>query len=261
VSAVAGPENPATAGASWFLREAQITLPAGVSYIRPYFNRYGGSGGNYFIAEPAITRHQLGADITGANTAAAIAGQAATATNSNYTAITGTKPPADADKTSSNTSANTSNVGTVPASAVQSTINTGGGVATNQVNTASIVANAVTVPSVAYTPGTITFSSAVEVDMQTITIASGGGPISIFINLEVQGPFGSGGYILKVYRNGVLYQSFNYLASSAVFTVNTCILSDSQAAGTYTYKFAVIAGTTSTYTARSRFLQCLETKR
>lgn len=43
--------------------------------------------------------------ITGIGTAAGITGQAATATNSNYTAITGTKPPADADKTSANTAA------------------------------------------------------------------------------------------------------------------------------------------------------------
>ncbi|WP_298195528.1 phage tail protein [Novosphingobium sp.] len=80
----------------------------------------GGSDPYVFFTEPAMGivpsghnvlppykpgRTDPSADQTGANVAAAIAGQAATATNSDYGAITGTKPPSDADKTSINVAA------------------------------------------------------------------------------------------------------------------------------------------------------------
>jgi len=242
VSAVAGPENPATAGASWFLREAQITLPTGVSYIRPYFNRYGGSGGNYFIAEPAITRHQLGADVTLINTAAGISGQAATATNSDYTAVTGTKPPSDADKTSANTSANTSNVGTVPSTAVQSTINTGGGVATNQVATAAIVANAVNDGANASLATVQTTATAGTVDGLSVAYTSTGGPIRVDICLDAWKSAGSthtaqvqliqdvGGTLTQIGRN------LDVFGFSGDFTPITYWGLASPGAGSVTYK-------------------------
>lgn len=245
VSAVAGPENPATAGASWFLREAQITLPAGVSYIRPYFNRYGGSGGNYFIAEPAITRHQLGADVTLSNTAAGIAGQAATATNSDYTAVTGTKPPADADKTSINTSANTTNVGTVPSTAVQSTINTGGGVANNQVVTASIVTNAVNDGANAFLATLSTRATGGTVDGLSVAYTSTGGPIRVDICLDAWKSAGSthtaqiqlvqdiGGTLTQIGRNLDVY------GFSGDFTPITYWGLIQPAAGAVTYKIRV----------------------
>ena len=73
---------------------------------------------------------QSGADVTGSNTAAAITGQAATATSSDFASVTGTTKPANnADVTSANTALNTSNVGSITAGSVASTINSGGGVA------------------------------------------------------------------------------------------------------------------------------------
>lgn len=65
-----GPDNPASAGPLWLLREGLATIPAGVAYVKPYFERYGGvSGGSFYLAEPVISRHQLGAtqNVDGAN--------------------------------------------------------------------------------------------------------------------------------------------------------------------------------------------------
>ena len=168
VTAVGGPQNPASAGAGWFLREAPITIPAGVSFIRPYFQRYGGSGNSYYLAEPAITRHQLGADITGTNTAAAIAGQAATATNSDYGAVTGTKPPSNA----TNGAPTGTSVGGIPAASVASTINSGGGVAANQVATSAILDNAVTGFAQAGSGSTFTHTAFTSLGSVTLTPVS-----------------------------------------------------------------------------------------
>lgn len=83
---------------------------------------------------------QAGSDKTSTNTAAAIAGQAATATNSDYTAVTGTKPPANA----TNGAPTGTPVGSITAGDVSSTISAGGGVAANQVATAAVLDNAIT---------------------------------------------------------------------------------------------------------------------
>lgn len=62
---IAGPTHPASIGAGWYAKEIQVTIPAGVAQVRPYFQRYGGvDGGSFWFAEPIISRAQSGADIT-----------------------------------------------------------------------------------------------------------------------------------------------------------------------------------------------------
>jgi hypothetical protein len=60
-------------------------------------------GTNYFRYPTAdkskLSGVQAGADVTASHTASAIIGQAATATSSDYSAVTGTKPPTNADNT------------------------------------------------------------------------------------------------------------------------------------------------------------------
>lgn len=76
------PVAPATTNAYW-----EQTKPPTTSA-----NLFYGDGTSIESLKPA----QAGANVTQTNIAAGIAGQAATATNSNYSAITGVKPPEDA---------------------------------------------------------------------------------------------------------------------------------------------------------------------
>jgi hypothetical protein len=185
------------------------------------------------------TKPPSDADKTSINTAAGIAGQAATATNSDYTAVTGTKPPADADKTSANTSANTSNVGTVPASAVQSTINTGGGVANNQVPTAAIVNNAVTVPVYAFTLAGVVISATTTI--QTVSITTNGEPVKIDFSYMLSATTSSS---IRLTRNGSDIIPTRTLGSNSGQILVSFSLGDSPGAGTHTYDLIVQASGT-----------------
>lgn len=92
-------------GAGWFLRTTSGTVPTGAAFCKPTFFRTGGSGGNFYLAEPSLSRQQPGATVG---------------------APTGTP------------------VGSITAGDVSTTINAGGGVAPNQVATAAVVDNAIT---------------------------------------------------------------------------------------------------------------------
>jgi len=94
----------------------------------------------------ALKPAQAGADVTGSHTASAIIGQAATATNSDYSVISGTKPPTNA----TNGAPYGTPVGGIYADDVSSTINSGGGVANNQVPTSAMQPNSVTAPGSTY---------------------------------------------------------------------------------------------------------------
>ena len=82
-----------------------------------------------------------------------------------------------ADQTSTNTALNTSNVGAITAGSVASTINSGGGVAANQVPTSAIVANAVT-GSVGAS-GTATISGSGTYQVSSATLTTTGGPVYV----------------------------------------------------------------------------------
>jgi hypothetical protein len=101
-------------------------------------------------------------------TAAAIAGQAATATNSDYGAVTGTKPPSNA----TNGAPTGTPVGSITAGDVSSTINSGGGVAANQVATSAILDNAVTGFAQAGSGSTFTHTSFTSLGSVTLTPVS-----------------------------------------------------------------------------------------
>lgn len=202
---------------------------------------YGATTGTSLVSPTYGTLSDSGV-YTPIGTSAAITGQAATATNSDYTAVTGTKPPADADKTSANTSANTTNVGTVPSTAVQSTINTGGGVANNQVATAAIVANAVNDGANASLATLQTRATAGTVDGLSVAYTSTGGPIRVDICLDAWKSAGSthtaqvqliqdvGGTLTQIGRNLDVY------GFSGDFTPITYWGLASPGAGSVTYK-------------------------
>ena len=209
----------------FFTEPAMGILPAGQTTLPPY--------------KPGRT--DPAADQTGANVAAAIAGQAATATNSDYGAITGTKPPSDADKTGVNIAAgiagqaatatnsdytavtgtkppsNATNgaptgtpVGSITAGDVSSTINSGGGVAANKVTTASMVAGAVTQVANAFssTPAAVAASPSAPTAVlsATITVAAGD---YVLVDFVANGQFTSSGA-----GAGVLYETAIYVDGS-----------------------------------------------
>ena len=130
---------------------------------------------------------QSGADVTGSNTAAAITGQAATATSSDFASVTGTTKPANnADVTSANTALNTSNVGSITAGSVASTINSGGGVAASQVVTAAMVSNAVSALASTTTGSAVVGNGgSATVASVTVTPASSASVFLVSINFTV----------------------------------------------------------------------------
>lgn len=200
---------------------------------------------------------QANADVTGANVAAAIAGQAATATNSDYSAVTGTKPPSNA----TNGAPSGTPVGVISADDVAGTINGGGGgVATNKVATASVQPNAITTPASAYTAAATIVPNATPTNVQTMTISTTGAVVDLtasFVAYDVVGS--SSFYTLEVRRDGTsIYTATIYCTSLP--TPVTIALSDAPAAGSYTYTIrATVSGDPVSFA--NRLLKTLETKR
>jgi hypothetical protein len=88
------PQFSVAAGAGWQRVTYRGAIPSGVSKVQPFIYVSGGTGSVRF-SNIVISRSQPGADVTATGTAAAIAGQAATATSSDFSVITGATKPAD----------------------------------------------------------------------------------------------------------------------------------------------------------------------
>lgn len=252
ITNVAGPEAPASSGPGWYSLEAAVTVPANAAFAQPYFIRFGGTnGGSFYLAEPIISRQQPAADITGANVAAAIAGQAATATNSDYSAVTGTKPPSNA----TNGAPSGTPVGSITANDVSTTINSGGGVATNQVATASIQANGVTTPTSAYTDGSTAIASFSWTTVQTVTLTTTGGPVQIMMAYVLTA---GGGSLCRVRRNGTVI----YSGTGAPVGSGYCFpIFDTPGAGSTTYTLEANGQTAGGVSVAQRSLIVTEFKR
>ena len=163
-----------------------------------------------------------------------------------------------ADVTSANTSANTANVGTITAGSVASTINSGGGVATNQVTTASLVLGAATAPNASlnaagtgssatylykqFSGGGSTYTTPTGQTLTSVTFTSTGGFIRLDLGVSLAtvtssspltGVSGSSQQIALVRtQSGVstVLQSWPYSAGVSEFWVDT-----GAAAGSVTY--------------------------
>lgn len=235
ISNVAGPVHYAATGTGWYSLEATIIVPAGVAFGRPYFQRYGGAdGGSFYLAEPSITRQQPGADMTSANTAA-----------------------------------NTAAVGSVPASSVSSTINSGGGVAPNNVDTPAIIANAVTALSYSYTDGTLASGSpSTWTTAQTLTFSATGAPVLINAATLITWTSAGGGFsvavsgALRIRKNGADILTGPWFAASNGYPDYKILqIVDIPTSGsTVTYTIEVMTTDLSNYTVSKRYLSKLELK-
>lgn len=156
-------------------------------------------------------------------------------------------------------------VGTITAGDVSGTINSGGGVAPNQVPTPAIQPNAVSVTSDAYTASSKTLASGTWDDVQSITVSATGAPMLVLFtgqSLQVT----SGVYDILRYRiirdSTVIYgpvENWTYQDESRGFSLSA---RDTPPAGTVTYKvqaFLVTSGGSASVAYRS--LIAIETKR
>lgn len=171
-----------------------------------------------------------------------------------YAKVSGTKPPADADKTSSNTAAGIVNQGalatlnqvtsTYIADAAITSAKIGNlqvdsaKIADLAVNTLKIADNAVTVPVSAYTASVITLTAPFSdyVEIQSASIAATGSPILITANFTIDIP--QIGTRVKIYRDSTeLYNTGSNNLNSEIISIN---IVDTPSAGSYTYRIKVL---------------------
>lgn len=146
----------------------------------------------------------------------------------------------------------------IPATSVSSTINSGGGVATNKVSTAAVQANAITGMVDALTT-TTTALTASYTTIQTVTLTTTGAKVAIWFAFQ-----GSGanspitGYRIRRDSSTIV---FGASVDSSWFTESYCI-TDAPAAGSHTYTLeALILTSGSTMSVWNRSLIALELKK
>lgn len=144
----------------------------------------------------------------------------------------------------------------IPATSVSSTINSGGGVATNNVSTAAVQANAVTGNASAYTAASMALNTTYQT-IQTVTITTTGGTVAVFASFRGSGS-GSIPVIQWQLKRGstVVVSGIN----GGSYSPESYTFSETPAAGTYTYTLEAIA-TSGTWSVDSRSLVVLELKR
>lgn len=188
--------------------------------------------------------------------------KAKAATLAAWSGVSGSGKPADNATVGAPTG---TPVGTITAGAVSGTINSGGGVANNQVPTPAIQANAVSVTSDAYTATAKTLASGAWDDVQSITVSATGAPMLILFTGQ-SSQVTSGVYDILRYRiirdSTVIYgpvENWTYQDESRGFSLSA---RDTPPAGTVTYKvqaFLVTSGGSASAAYRS--LIAIETKR
>jgi len=148
-------------------------------------------------------------------------------------------------------------VGSITAGDVSSTINSGGGVASNQVATGAIQGNAVTEANSAFTAAQILCPPSTLTTVQTLTVATTGEPVFVFFNSQFNN---SGAYAdVGLYLDGSLI--LDMVCTSALQTFSATF-THTPSAGTHTYAVKVTPNSGVTdrgVSNRSLFL--LETKR
>ena len=126
---------------------------------------------------------------------------------------------------------------------VTAAINTDGTIATDKVNTNSIVINGVTSTSVAQTSGTAG-STGAQVLLQSLTVTTSGGPLVItfsvfgYAQAGAAGIFGCSFQLLRDtvgLRGSMFYQGSAQAVGDRLPIMFTCPIVDQPPAGTYTY--------------------------
>lgn len=168
---------------------------------------------------------------------------------------------AGADVTGSNTSNNTNNVSSISAGSVSATINSGGGVANNQVVTASIQAAQVTTLSSAFTNTGTTATIGAWVDVQTVTISASGAPIIIQTSCETDTAFGAS-MQFDITEDGTEIFFMGPINVSAPGLGQSFSFIETPSAGSHTYKLRAYCFSASFAPAVTKaFLSILELKR
>ena len=168
------------------------------------------------------------------------------------------------------------------ADTVAATIGSSGVITTNNVATASIQNNAVTVPVAAYTSGSVSFGGTLNAytTIQSATITSTGAPISIFasFNPDIRPDDGSAAALtiarVRLVRGGTtVYQAdirCTSVSGASVYAhviqaVTAFIISDTPGSGSFTYDLQIARtgsmGTFFTADVYNRSLVLLETKK
>jgi hypothetical protein len=149
------------------------------------------------------------------------------------------------------------------ASDVSSTINSGGGVATDKVATAAIQANAVSTLGSAYTAGAITLTTATDITVQSIAVTySGSGSVDLFA--AAMFTLTSSSYVptyFRIYRDTTLIADILVNWNSVIDYRSIAALDTPPSAGTYTYYFKINATFTGTGDSTYRYLRALAMKR
>lgn len=148
------------------------------------------------------------------------------------------------------------------ASTVASTIKSDGVINTNKVETASVVANAITVPGAAYTASSATISGATYQDIQSVTITTGGGVVMIFFSFTYSIAPNSESFYVRIKRGSTtLWTSSQAVYTSAAHNNFMFTISDLPSAGTYTYYLQIGDLSSGFAFPEDRSLIVLETKR
>ena len=130
------------------------------------------------------------------------------------------------------------------------------------VNTLQLAGQAVTIPSGAYSAGTMTVDNN-ERDLQSVTFTSTGAPVVINVSCVVQASSGSLGCIFRIRRNGseIFNSATVHIGSDFTSVIVSFSIQNTPGAGVVTYRATVEKSSTDNGTARNRSLSCVELKR
>ena len=161
-------------------------------------------------------------------------------------------------------------VGSITAADVSSTINSGGGVATNQVATASVVNNAISTVGTAYTTGLTSPSTSTWTQVQTATLTTTGNVVTISAGVVITCSVTSyQTFYMRITRDGTditgaiqVYPTQYNVGITTYYQLNyvgTFSISDSPSAASHTYNLEVYCD--QAFSAQKRSLQVIELKK
>jgi hypothetical protein len=151
-----------------------------------------------------------------------------------------------ADVTSANTAANTAAVGSIPASAVSATINSGGGIAPNKVTTSSIVSGSVTGSAIANVTATqhagLSGSGyANTATLASLAVACAGYPVNITVAVTAAMTGTIISQVFTLLRDGSVI-SFQIQTNPSSTTTYITFTDYAATAGSHTYSLNVVVG-------------------
>lgn len=160
-------------------------------------------------------------------------------------------------------------VGTISAGDVSGTIKSGGGINTNQVDTASVQNNAITDPIGAYSAGTVS-STTGETVAQSASVSVGStGSVIVLASCQWSGsnsaPSMIYGGLIRLYRDGTLLREWTGMGGGNGFEGNfsSSLVDTPPATSTHTYELRILnlAGATAQFDASKRSLALVYQKK